>query len=81
MIGDEKPGGTLIFQRTFLSGPISVGGFSFSAMAEPPGPRNWGHAGSAAEVEPAASAHSDAHRKSRRIFSSPRSAESAGLDG
>src|SRR5436190_18046417 len=69
-VGDENPDGTLIFQRTFLSGPISVGGFSFSATPDPPGPRNCGHAESAAEAKVAEKAQSDAQRKSRRIIHS-----------
>ena len=44
MIGDESPAGTGTFHFTFLSGPMSTGGFSSIAMPDPLGPRNRGHA-------------------------------------
>src|SRR5262245_4969573 len=42
--GEDSPGGAGTFHFTFLSGPISTGGFWSSATPEPLGPRNCGHA-------------------------------------
>src|SRR5262245_44341201 len=48
MIGEDRPLGTGIFHFTFLSGPISTGGFWPSATPDPFGPRNLGHGDSSA---------------------------------
>src|SRR5690349_3338082 len=45
-IGDDAPLGQSTRHFKFLSGPNSTGGFSCSAIAEPFGPRNCGHASS-----------------------------------
>src|SRR5436189_5774912 len=51
--GDESPPGAGTFHITFLSGPTSIGGFCSSAIPEPAGPRNCGHAsGSFAKQNP-----------------------------
>src|SRR5688500_5764088 len=48
-IGDEWPGGSAVFQRTFLSGPICVGNLPAPTATPELGPRNCDHsAGSAA---------------------------------
>src|SRR5262245_9026560 len=65
--GDDMPLGTATFHFTFLVGPISTGGFCPSATAEPPGPRNCGHAGSPASPT-AANTPTAANASNRFMF-------------
>src|SRR5205085_2708780 len=71
MIGEENPGGTGTFQRTFRSGPNSTGGFSPSATAEPPDPRNCGHASRRSSANPTAANTASATHAVSHLMSGP----------
>src|SRR5688500_14044202 len=70
-IGDERPGGAGTFQRTFLSGPNSTGGFWSSATPDPLGPRNWGQASGRSAATAAAARIRTASDENIRIMSTP----------
>src|SRR5262245_26944987 len=51
-MGEESPLGAGTFHFTFFSGPNSTGGFALSAIPDPLGPRNLGHASDLSAANP-----------------------------